>query len=44
MAIADVRRAKAMEIALKSAQVVDSKGQIINLDDLDADLAALSQG
>ena len=44
MAIADVRRAKALEIALKSAQVVDSKGKIINLDDLDADLAALSQG
>jgi trigger factor len=42
MAIADVRRAKALEIALRAAQIVDTNGVIINLDDLDADVAALS--
>lgn len=42
MAVADVRRAKALEVALKSAQIVDSKGVIVNLDDLDQDLAQLS--
>lgn len=41
MAVADVRRAKAIEIVLKAAQVVDSNGKIVNLDDLDADLAAI---
>jgi trigger factor len=38
-AVADVRRAKALEVALKGAQVVDSNGTLIKLDDLDADLA-----
>ncbi len=42
MAIADVRRAKALEVALRAAQIVDTNGVIINLDDLDADMAALS--
>ena len=42
MAIADVRRAKALEIALRAAQIVDTNGTVINLDDLDADIAALS--
>lgn len=42
MAVADVRRAKALEVALKSAQIVDSNGAIVNLDDLDQDLAQLS--
>jgi len=42
MAVADVRRAKALEVALKSAQIVDSNGVIVNLDELDADVAALS--
>lgn len=41
MAVADVRRAKAIEVVLKAAQVVDSNGKIINLDDLDDDLAAI---
>jgi trigger factor len=43
MAVADVRRAKAIEVVLKSAQVVDSNGKIVNLEDLDQDLAAFSQ-
>jgi trigger factor len=42
MAVADVRRAKALEVALRSANVVDSNGVVINLDDLDQDVAALS--
>ena len=42
MAVADVRRAKALEVALKAAQIVDSKGVIVNLEDLDQDLAELS--
>ena len=42
MAVADVRRAKALEVAIKAAQIVDSKGVIINLEDLDQDLAELS--
>jgi trigger factor len=42
MAIADVRRAKALEVALRAAQIVDTNGVVINLDDLDADMAALS--
>jgi trigger factor len=43
MAVADVRRAKAIEVVLKSAQVVDSNGKIVNLDDLDQDLAAFAR-
>jgi trigger factor len=43
MAVADVRRAKAIEVVLKSAQVVDSNGKIVNLEDLDQDLAAFNQ-
>ncbi|MEY4322384.1 MAG: trigger factor [Actinomycetota bacterium] len=38
MAVADVRRAKALEVALKNAQVVDSNGTLINLAELDSDL------
>jgi trigger factor len=38
MAVADVRRAKALEVALKNAQVVDSNGTLINLSELDSDL------
>lgn len=42
MAVADIRRAKALEVVLKSVQVVDSKGAIVDLDALDQDVAALS--
>ena len=42
MAIADIRRAKALEVALKGAQIVDTKGNVVDLEALDADLAALS--
>ena len=42
MAVADIRRAKALEVVLKSVQVVDSKGSIVDLDALDQDVAALS--
>lgn len=42
MAIADIRRAKALEVVLKSVQVVDSKGAIVDLNALDEDVAALS--
>ncbi len=42
MAVADVRRAKALEVVLKSAQVVDSKGNVVDLDALDEDMAALA--
>jgi trigger factor len=42
MAIADIRRAKALEVVLKSAQVVDSKGNVVDLNALDADLAELA--
>ncbi len=42
MAVADVRRAKALEVALRAASIVDSNGQVVNLDDLDADVSALS--
>ena len=40
MAVADVRRAKAVELVLKSVQVVDSAGAVVDLSALDADLAA----
>lgn len=43
MAVADVRRAKAVELALQSAVITDTNGQSINLSDLDADLAALGR-
>lgn len=39
MAVSDVRRAKAVELVLKSVQVVDSNGAVVDLDALDADLA-----
>ena len=42
MAIQDIRRAKALEVALKAAQVVDTKGNVVDLDALDEDVAALS--
>lgn len=41
-AVADIRRAKALEVVLKSAQVVDAKGNVVDLDALDEDVAALS--
>ena len=42
MAIADIRRAKALEVVLKSVQVVDTKGNVVDLNALDQDVAALS--
>ena len=42
MAIADIRRAKALEVVLKAAHVVDSKGNVVDLNALDEDMAALS--
>ena len=42
MAVADIRRAKALEVVLKSVQVVDTKGAIVDLNALDEDVAALS--
>lgn len=42
MAVADIRRAKALEVVLKSAQVVDSKGNVVDLNALDQDMAELA--
>ena len=42
MAVADIRRAKALEAVLKMAKVVDTKGNVVDLDALDQDVAALS--
>jgi trigger factor len=42
MAIQDIRRAKALEVALKAAQVVDTKGQVVDLNALDEDVASLA--
>lgn len=42
MAVADIRRAKALEVVLKSAQVVDTKGNVVDLKSLDEDMAALA--
>lgn len=42
MAIADIRRAKALEVVLKAAQVADTKGNVIDLEALDEDMAALA--
>ena len=41
MAVADIRRAKALEVVLKAAQVVDTKGNVVDLNALDEDLASL---
>ena len=41
LALADIRRAKALEVALKGAQVVDTKGAVVDLNALDEDVAAL---
>ena len=38
MAVADVRRTKAIELVLKSIMVVDSEGKVVDLEALDADL------
>ena len=42
MAVSDIRRAKALEVALKSAQVVDTKGNAVDLSALDEDVANLA--
>ena len=38
MAVADVRRGKALEVAVKAAKIVDTKGAEVVLEDLDAEL------
>ncbi len=42
MAMADIRRSKALAKVLESAKVVDTKGTVIDLAELDAQLAALT--
>jgi hypothetical protein len=42
MAMADIRRAKALAKVLESAKVVDTNGLVIDLAELDAELAALT--
>jgi trigger factor len=44
MAMADIRRAKALAKVLESAHVVDTTGAVIDLAALDAEMAALSAG
>ena len=41
MAMADIRRAKALAAVLEEATVVDASGQPVDLTSLDAELAAL---
>jgi hypothetical protein len=40
MALADVRRVKALEVVLQSANVVDSNGTVVDLSELDALMAS----
>ena len=40
MAVAEVRRAKALALVLETATIVDPSGDEVDLDALDADLAA----
>ena len=42
MAMADIRRAKALARVLESAKVVDTKGAVIDLTELDSEVAALT--
>ncbi|MCF8530403.1 MAG: trigger factor [Candidatus Nanopelagicales bacterium] len=44
MAMADIRRAKALAKVLESASVVDTTGAVVDLTALDAEMAALSAG
>ncbi len=44
MAMADIRRAKALATVLESAKVVDTAGEIVDLSSLDAEMAALTGG
>ena len=44
MAMADIRRAKALAKVLESASVVDTTGAVVDLAALDAEMAALSAG
>ena len=42
MAMADIRRAKALAKVLESAKVVDTKGVVVDLSELDSEVAALT--
>jgi len=44
MAMADIRRAKALAKVLESAKVVDTEGTVVDLAALDAEMAALAAG
>ncbi len=44
MAMADIRRAKALAKVLESANVVDTEGTVVDLAALDAEMAALAAG
>ncbi len=44
MAMADIRRAKALAKVLESAKVVDTAGTVVDLTALDAEMAALAAG
>ena len=42
MAMADIRRAKALAKVLESAKVVDTNGVAVDLSELDSEMAALT--
>jgi hypothetical protein len=44
MAMADIRRAKALAKVLESAKVVDTNGVVVDLAALDAEMAAMASG